>query len=620
MLQKTFYISLIVTVVMVLAVLLSLPTPSSSSSTSTKRPIDRDTSSNQALLITNVNLFNGEKFEGPLDIEIQNGLVQKVSTKIAQNGQRLLEGRSRVVIPGLIDAHTHTFGDGLSSALNFGVTSQIDMFSSSTLLPMANEQRADRTQNTKADLYSAGMLATVDRGHGTQFGVDVETINSSTNIDEWLERRINEGSDFVKIVYMPYIQYFESLDRATAAKIIKLAHQKNLKVVAHISSLRAANELLEDDIDGFVHIFADEVADPAFIKQAKEKGIFIVPTLSVIASVDHMHLGTKLATDPAIEPFLSRGQTQQLKTKFGEQSIPGFDFDVALQNTKLLYQAGVPILAGSDAPNPGTSYGASLHQEIELLQLAGMSLEDALSSATFSVAKSFGIENIGMVTEGAKADFVILNTDKLEDIKSIRNIDQIYKNGKLVNRTSVYGVDESEEETPGDKVTGLAEHKTEESVVIQKGSLSQFEQGLDTDTGFTWSKTDDGMSSGKSHAEISLEDNVLNVETTVNAGFIFPWAGASGFAQSPRDISRFKQLQFTVRGSEGEYRLMIFTTSTAGAPASQTFKVKEQWSEIRLALDDFKGVDTHNFIGLAIVSGPEAGTFKYQLDDVKLLP
>ena len=80
------------------------------------------------------------------------------------------------------------------------------------------------------------------------------------------------------------------------------------------------------------------------------------------------------------------------------------------------------------------------------------------------------------------------------------------------------------------------------------------------------------------------------------------------------------RLQFTVRGSEGEYRVMIFTTSTAGAPASQTFKVKEQWSEIRLALDDFKGVDSHNFIGLAIVSGPEAGTFKYQLDDVKLLP
>ena len=602
MLRKTFFISLVVTVSLVSTVLLSLPTPVLESGHTEGQT--NKTQSNQALLITNVSIFNGENFEGPLDLEIQNGVIQDINSTIKQNGQHVVEGNGKVVIPGLIDAHTHSFGDALSSALNFGVTTQIDMFSSPALLSSTIKQRTDLTQHTKADLFSAGMLATVAGGHGTQFGINVDTIDnsnfSSNDIDQWLERRIQEGSDFIKIVYMPYSSYVKSLDRSTAAKIIKQAHKKNLKVVAHISSLKAARELLEDDIDGFVHIFADEIADSLFIEQAKAKGIFIVPTLSVIASATQKKFGSSLALDSSIAPYLQPYQTPQLNAKLSEHAIHGFDFDIATQNTKRLYQAGVPILAGSDAPNPGTSYGASLHQEIELLQQAGLSVVDSLRAATSSVAESFDIKGRGTITKGARADFIILNTNTFANITASRNIDQIYKNGILVAR-----------------MTAQATAKT---VTIEGANLSQFDQGLTTSTGIAWANTDDSMTNGKSTSRIFINDDILNVETTVNPGFMFPWAGASGFATDPRDISRFKHLQFNIRGSHGEYRAMVFAMSTTGTPPSQTFTVGEQWNQVRLSLDKFKGADLQNFLGLAIVSGPSTGTFKYQLDDVRLIP
>jgi len=63
------------------------------------------------------------------------GIIQNVANNIQVNGQLIINGNGRVVIPGLIDTHTHTFGDALASALNFGVTTQIDMFSPPPLLP-----------------------------------------------------------------------------------------------------------------------------------------------------------------------------------------------------------------------------------------------------------------------------------------------------------------------------------------------------------------------------------------------------------------------------------------------------------------------------------------------------
>lgn len=597
-LTKTFYTTTLSVVLLMVIVLSLLPTPAEKTYSEPNSKSGEEADFSKTLLIKNATIFTGEQLLENHDIRIEDGIIQQMGQGLSTDGASVIDAVGKTAIPGLIDAHTHSFLSALGTALNFGVSTHIDMFTAPALLQAEIEKRANVTQATEADLFSAGMLATIDGGHGTQFGIKVKTISSPSEAKDWVSKRLKEGSDFIKIVYMPYSDYFNSIDRATAAAIIKAAHERGLLVVAHISSRRAARELLEEGVDGFVHIFADQKVDDDFIRLAKSRPLFVIPTLSVIASAAQQRLGAKLAADPLIEPHLAIDQQQQLHADMSGSKIPGFDLSIALYNTRRLHQAGVTILAGSDSPNPGTAYGASIHQELELLTNAGLSPTQALKSATSEAARIFKLNHRGRLAVGMKADVLVLNMNPTENILATRDISSIYKNGRPVERTT------------------RDSRNTEQ---IPSATLSDFSSGVSTQSMLNWAKTDDSIAGGKSSATIEPEGDHLSVNASVKPGFMFPWAGAGAFSEQQTNISKYQSLQFRVRGSAGQYRAMMFSGANAGAPPSQAFKVTQQWQTISLNLDRFRGLDSARFYGIAIVAGPGIGEFKYQLDSVKLI-
>jgi imidazolonepropionase-like amidohydrolase len=99
-----------------------------------------------------------------------------------------------------------------------------------------------------------------------------------------------------------------------------------------------------------------------------------------------------------------------------------------------LQAAGVPILAGTDAPNPGTTYGASLHGELELYVEAGLTPLQALVAATSAPAAAFHMPDRGRIAPGLRADLLLVNGNPDEEIKATRNIVAIYKQGHEVDR------------------------------------------------------------------------------------------------------------------------------------------------------------------------------------------
>jgi len=593
MLRKVFIVSCISVAILTVSVLLTLPTPTANNS--------------QTLVVENATIFNGNDFIEGIDLEISDGVITAMGSPLNSPAKQRIDATGKTLIPGLIDAHTHSFGNALTAALRFGVTAHIDMFTPPTELKKEIEIRHTDAQSQQADLFSAGMLATADGGHGTQFAIAIETLSTPNDAEAWVAKRISEGSNFIKLVYMPYSTHFKSLDRATSRAIINAAHKKGVNVVAHISTQRAALELLEDGIDGLVHIFADEKVTSEFINLAKENGIFVIPTLSVIAAAAHQNTNKELINDSAIAKHLTQDQTQQLLASFGQQKIPGFDFEIATDNTRQLHAAGIRILAGSDAPNPGTTYGATLHQEIELLTRAGLSPSEAINAASRSVAQAFKLTtetskgesvNRGHLIVGAKADFIILKASPSNDIKATRRITSIYKNGRLIKHQTANN-------TRGEKIANPI--------------LSDFTGGLNTPSKLFWSATDDSRANGLSTVTITLEADALKVNASVKQGFMFPWAGASLFGNSAIDISDYSMLRFKVRGTTGQYQVMMFSGSQTGAPPSQTFGVSNEWRTITLPLGDFKGLDRTRLSGLAIVAGPNLGEFEYYLDDLKLI-
>lgn len=105
--------------------------------------------------------------------------------------------------------------------------------------------------------------------------------------------------------------------------------------------------------------------------------------------------------------------------------------------TYLLYKAGVPMLAGTDAINPYCYPGYSLHTELKLLSECGIPNDEILRMATLNPARFLNLKDQGQVKKGYVASMVLLNQNPLLDISQTQNIDRVILKGKLLEK--VYG-------------------------------------------------------------------------------------------------------------------------------------------------------------------------------------
>ena len=98
------------------------------------------------------------------------------------------------------------------------------------------------------------------------------------------------------------------------------------------------------------------------------------------------------------------------------------------ENLRTLHAAGVPIALGTDMwAFPGL--GVSI--EMDLYVRAGLTPLEVFRAATQTSARSLGIErDRGTLEPGKRADFVVLEADPLRDVKNVRAIEAVYKDGK----------------------------------------------------------------------------------------------------------------------------------------------------------------------------------------------
>ena len=98
--------------------------------------------------------------------------------------------------------------------------------------------------------------------------------------------------------------------------------------------------------------------------------------------------------------------------------------------TGKLYRAGVPLLVGTDTPEPQVTPGFSLHQELEMLVASGLPPATALRAATLTNATVLGEQDrLGSVAPGKWADLIVLSANPLDDIRNTRQIDCVVRSG-----------------------------------------------------------------------------------------------------------------------------------------------------------------------------------------------
>ncbi len=392
----------------------------------------------QTIVFKNIRVFDGENLLKNRIVIVKDGFITFVGKeKIIPYNAEIIDGTGKTLLPGLIDSHVHVISkEALRQSLNFGITTVIDMFMSVDLMQEIKKIHRENPQNTMAYLISAGMLATAPDGHGTQYGIPIQTLSSPEQAYSFVTERIKEGSDFIKIIYDNGSwmgKEIPTLDYKTLEAVINAAHAKNQMAVAHALTLKEAKEAISAGIDGLAHIYCDDAYDENFAQLAVENDIFVIPTLSVIKSLCGFSTATEVLNDSLLAPFLSPGGEMLLnnKTLFDSSETRYYS---SIQAGKQLNEANVPILAGTDVPNPGTTYGASLHKELELLTEAGLTPIQALRAATSFPAKCFGLSQRGFIKKGMIADLLLVRGNPINDIQKTRDIVAIWKRGNQIKR------------------------------------------------------------------------------------------------------------------------------------------------------------------------------------------
>lgn len=241
-------------------------------------------------------------------------------------------------------------------------------------------------------------------GHGHLSGWNVK------NLDEALaniRQQASEGADFIKILAshddLPHVKDPDLCvpwwSQQELNAMAELAHRCGIKITAHTCGSKAIRMVINAGFDSIEHgecITDDEAID------MQEKGIVLCPTLT--------------AFKQNADFSWNRGQF------FHERSNESWKrHQISFPNA---VKHHVKMVCGTD--NQG-----NIAEEMELMVSFGMRPVDVLQCATVNGAQLLEYDDIGFIHEGYTADFAIINGNPLEDIKSMRKIPFVIKNGKI---------------------------------------------------------------------------------------------------------------------------------------------------------------------------------------------
>jgi len=571
-----------------------------------------------ATVIRGATVFTGDEVLETATVTVRGRTIEAVTASealppAAGEDATVVDGSGMTLLPGLIDAHTHSFGPALEEALNFGVTTVLDMFTEPNQAAAWRREQAAGPVTGRADLFSASVAVTVENGHGTQFGVPIPTLDDPEQTEAFIAARVGEGSDWIKVVY----EHGETsgrpvptLDASTLPRIVAAARAHNKLTVFHVSTAREAEEAIAAGADGLVHVWHDRADAAEAIAAVVRAGIFIIPTLAITETILGMGGGAELAADARVTPFLTPAQGGGLRSGFGGLARPDA-MRTVLDRVGALHAAGVPLLAGSDAPNPGSAHGASVHREIELLVRAGLSPVEALRAATAAPADAFGLDDRGRIAAGRKADLVLVRGDATRDVLATRDLAGIWKDGVRVERVRPEAV-------PSGRPR------------IAPRLLTDFED-LTSDglAASGWIPSTDTMFGGGSTVDLRVTGDVadgnrgaLVISGEIAAGFPAPWAGvmiglAPGMMQ-PVDASDITALVFDARGEGAAYRVLAFAESLGPMPATIEFSAGAGWRRVVVPLGGIDGLDPTGAMGFLIGGPGRLGPFRLEIDNVEL--
>lgn len=357
--------------------------------------------------IKNVRVFDGACFTSPTTVHIKEDKITFADQDVATT----IDATGLFLIPGLIDSHIHIPSiAGLENATSYGMTTALNMACQNYTLCNALKGHAGLVDFKTAGLPAVGPNSSHAKFQHLQ---PWQLATDASNATELATGAKGNGSDYFKITLEINGPSYDLTRRLVAA-----AHAAGLPTMSHASDIAAYIQAIETKIDGIQHIPRDGKLTDQYVQQIKANGQFVTPTLAIFNAALHS------------------GSTAILQFLGGAPGPSNNSWENVVYNTKAVYDAGIPMLAGTDAvgpiaPNVTLAFGETLHQEMEMfVKDIGMTPAEAINAATKVAAKYHHLTDRGEIKEGMKADLVLLGSDPLEDIRNTRDIVAIWAGGR----------------------------------------------------------------------------------------------------------------------------------------------------------------------------------------------
>jgi imidazolonepropionase-like amidohydrolase len=283
------------------------------------------------------------------------------------------------------------------------------------------------------------------------------------------EQALTDVNRYADLGYVQ-IKLYSSLKPELVPGIVKAAHARGLRVSGHVPNGMIASQFVENGADELQHInfvflnfLADKVKDTRtperftavgenaakLALQSKPVTDFIQLLLQHHTTVDvtlvafeGMFTGRPGQVSPDFAPVLDRlpAQVQRgaysggLPAEGATDQLYKDSYRAMLKMTKRMYDAGIPILAGTDS-----IAGIMLHRELELEVEAGIPPAKALQIATLNAARLLKQDgDRGSIAKGKKADLLLVEGNPAEHISDIRRCRIVMKNGTIYDSAAVY--------------------------------------------------------------------------------------------------------------------------------------------------------------------------------------
>ena len=367
--------------------------------------------------------------------------VEEAGKVVAAPGATVVDASGKFLIPGLWDMHVHWYiRDTFTLFLANGVTGIRQMFGNSDLLRW-------RQDIAKGSLLGPRMIVASPIIDGPRPFWPTSIAVSNEDEGRKAVRDVKKsGADFVKVYsLLPRDVYFAIADEAKRQGLSFAGHVPNSvspaeasdagqKSVEHLTGMRARAEARAPDTDN------DRNAAELFARFVKNE-TWQCPTLTVLSG--KAYFGEESFMRDQRLKFIPPRMKERWSQRIANRNEANFAnpkkvFQKELEIVGAMRKAGVQLLAGTDTGNPFCFPGFSMHDELALLVIAGLTPVEALRSATLNPAKFLGLDKtLGTIEQGKIADLVLLDANPLEEVRNTQRIIAVISNGRFFDRKAL---------------------------------------------------------------------------------------------------------------------------------------------------------------------------------------